>query len=49
MTVLGIPDHRHAELDRLGVRLHCQVKRVKRGLPETKVDQWRKRGEECPF
>ncbi len=47
--VLGSPDHLHAELDRLGVRLPTQVKQVKRGLPETKVDQWRKRGEECPF
>lgn len=50
MTVLGIPDHLHAELNRLGVRLHCQVKQVKRGLPAPTADNaWFKEGKECPF
>lgn len=49
MSVLGIPDHLHAELDRLGVRLPTQAKQMKRGLPDTKVDQWWKQNKERPF
>lgn len=50
MIVLGIPDHLHAELDRLGVRHPTQVKQVKRGLPDTKGG-WRPEypGQEPPF
>jgi hypothetical protein len=46
--ILGIPDHLHAELDRLGVRTPTQTKQPKRDLPDT-TDQWWKRDEECPF
>ena len=49
MTVLGIPDHLHAALDMLGARVPDKPKQPQRGLPETKVDPWWKRGEECPF
>lgn len=42
----GIPDHLHRALDELGVRMPPRVI-PKRQLPPP-VDQWWKRGEECP-
>lgn len=45
--VLGIPDHLHAELDRLGVRAPAQ--RKPRPPVVTPDIGWYKRGEECPF
>lgn len=49
MTVLGIPDHLHAALDMLGVRMPDKPKQPRRGYPVSTVDPWWKRGEEPPF
>lgn len=49
MNVLGIPDHLHAALDMLGVRMPDKTKQVKRGTPVSTVDPRWKRGEDPPF
>jgi len=41
----GIPDHMHRELDALGVRMPPRVVAPREHPP---IDQWWKRGEECP-